>query len=105
MQLIQRCVFMTFLVFVLLLSWESTHGKEERWWRKWNPRPNVPRITAEQVRGLMLQGQPMAFVYAGYETDRIICNSIIIPYTWVPPQSDGSRIRLKIPKDWWVMVY
>jgi hypothetical protein len=101
----RRVVLIGVICLVVLSVCEPLFGKETRWWRKWNNFPNVPRITVEEVQELMMQGQPMAFVYAGYQTDQVLCGSVIVPYTWVPPHSDGSRVRLRIPKDWWVMVY
>jgi len=74
-------------------------------WKKWDNFPDVPRITAKQVKDLMLAGKKMVFIYAGYETKEVICGSFYVPYTLVPPKADGSRVGIKIPKDYWIMCY
>ena len=80
--------------------------KAQKWWQKWDNFPDVPRITGPEVQKLMLRGERMVFVYAGYEVDDVVCGSLYIPYTLVPPSASGSRIKIKkIPKDWWIMCY
>lgn len=80
----------------------------EQWWKKWDafPKdPKVPRITAKQVKDLMLAGEKVVFVYAGHKTGSVVCGSFYVPYTLVPPKADGSGVRIKIPKDYWIMCY
>ena len=94
----------TLLAMVLCVS--VAHAKSPKpWWKKWNNFPNAPRITASSMKQLMLAGEKMIFVYAGYKTEKVICGSIFIPYTSVPPNADGSKARLRIPKDYWIMCY
>jgi hypothetical protein len=93
------------LAVVLLIFTFNYADAEEKWWKKWPSHPDVPRITAKEVKALMLAGENMLFVYAGYETKEIVCGSLIIPYTLVPPFDDGSRVKLRIPKDYWIMCY
>jgi hypothetical protein len=97
----------SYLLIALILSLLSVnHAKaEEKWWEKWDSKPNAPRITAKEVKALMMAGEKIIFVYAGYETKEIVCGSLIIPYTLVPPSADGSRVKLRIPKDYWIMCY
>ena len=74
-------------------------------WRKWNNFPKVPRITGKQVKQLLLSGQRVIFIYAGYRIKRTICGSIFIPYNKVPPNASGSSYNLKFPKDTWMLAY
>ena len=38
-------------------------------WKSWNPYPEVSRISAFMVANLLMKGEKMIFVYAGYEKD------------------------------------
>lgn len=95
---------MIMLIFLILILISTVAGAQE-WWQKWDNFPKVPRITAKEVKQLMLSGEKIAFVYAGYEVDDVLCGSFYIPYTWVPPNSDGSNVKLRVPKDYWIMCY
>jgi hypothetical protein len=90
-----------FLILILI----STVAYGQEWWQTWDNYPKVPRITAKEVKNLMLAGEKMVFVYAGYEVDKIVCGSLYIPYTLVPPNSDGSGVNFRVPKDYWIMCY
>lgn len=92
------------LLFVFVLT-SSQVNAEEQWWKKWPSHPDVPRITAKEVKALIMAGEKVLLVYAGYKIEKVICGSIVIPYTLVPPNSDGSRVKLRIPKDYWIMCY
>lgn len=60
----------------------------------------------DQVKRMLKNGEKMVFVYAGYDVDKVLCGSVYLPYTLVPPESDGSRVNLKVfPKDIWIMCY
>lgn len=83
----------------------SSVGAGQLWWQKWSRYPKVPRVTAGEVKTLMLSGQKMIFVYAGYKVKEVVCGSLIIPYTLVPPYADGSKVKLHIPKNYWIMCY
>ena len=77
-------------------------------WEKWESFPNAtvaPRFTANRIQELLLAGEKMVFIYAGYKTDKIVCGSIYLPYTWVPPFGSGARVNLNIPKDTWMVAY
>jgi hypothetical protein len=89
----------------LILTLISQFAYAQEWWQKWDNYPKVPRITAKEVKNLMLAGEKIVFVYAGYEIDQVVCGSYYIPYTKVPPNSDGSRVDFRIPKDYWIMCY
>jgi hypothetical protein len=98
----KRIIIMLGFVILILIS-TVAYGQE--WWQTWEVYPKVPRITAKEVKRLMLSGEKMVFVYSGYEIDKIVCNSLFIPYTLVPPNSDGSGVKLRVPADYWVMCY
>lgn len=74
-------------------------------YKSWDNYPKTPRIDANLVKKLALSGEKMAFIYAGYKTEKIICGSMYLPYTSVPPKSNGASVNLRIPKDTWMMVY
>lgn len=93
------------VVGVLILTLISDIAYAQQWWQKWDSHPTVPKITAGEVRNMMLAGEKIVFVYAGYAVKNVVCGSYYIPYTKVPPSSDGSRVNFKIPKDYWVMCY
>ena len=91
-------------MMVSLMCLSASAGQP--WWKKWPSHPpNVPRITAKEVKNLMLSGEKIVFVYTGYKVKKVVCGSLIIPYTLVPPRSDGSRVRLRVPKNYWIMCY
>ncbi len=77
-------------------------------WKYWDAYPKgaeAPRYTADRIQQLLLAGEKMVFIYAGYETSRVVCGSIYLPYTLVPPFGDGSMVNLSIPKDTWMVAY
>ena len=81
-------------------------GAQKKWWQTWPNYPKVPRITASEVKQIVLSGQKAIFVYSGYEVREMVCGSLIITYGLVPPQADGSRVNLTgIPKDAWIFCY
>lgn len=95
-----------FLMMVCVMGFFEPAGAEELWWKKWQAHPkDMPRITAKEVKALMMSGEKILFVYAGYKIDSVVCGSVVVPYTLVPPFGDGSRAKLKIPKDVWIMCY
>ncbi len=93
------------MVGVLVLTLVSNVAYAQKWWEEWDSHPTVPKITAGEVKTMMLAGEKIAFVYAGYRVDEIVCGSFYIPYTKVPPNSDGSTVNFKVPKNYWVMCY
>lgn len=95
----------TVMLIVAMLILISNVAYAQEWWQTWDNYPKVPRITAKEVKQLMMVGEKMVFVYAGYEVDQVVCGSHYIPYTRVPPNSDGSTVNFKIPKDYWIMCY
>jgi len=104
-----RSLIITFLIIIVFTASGSVRAqKDKKWYQKWDAYPSdnkVPRIMADQVKQLRLQGAKLVFVYAGYKVNQVVCGSIYIPYTVVPPAADGSRIKLRIPKDWWIICY
>ena len=98
-----RKLMVAFCFLIAILMSPPVHA--QKWWEKWDNFPKVPRITAKEVKNLMLAGEKIAFVYAGYEVDQVVCGSYYIPYTRVPPHSDGSTVNFRIPKDYWIMCY
>ncbi len=101
----RRKMFLLVLIIMVLFVSAAHAQKPKKWWQKWNNYPDVPRITAHEVKKLMLAGEKMVFIYAGYKTDKIICGSGYIPYTSVPPRTSGSKVRFKVPKNYWIMCY
>ncbi len=95
------------IITLLLMSVSQVlAGAEKEWWRKWDNFPNVPKISAAQTKALMLSGEKIVLVYSGYRVPEIVCGSLTIPYTLVPPNANGARVNLSmIPKDWWVLCY
>lgn len=91
-----------YTIIIILLT-HYAFAQED--WRKWDNFPKVPKITAKEVKQLMASGEKIVFIYAGYETDKIVCGSYYIPHTKVPPYSNGSDIVINIPKENWIMVY
>jgi hypothetical protein len=89
------------VIFTLIAN--VSYGQE--WWQKWDNFPKVPKITASEVKKMMLAGGKIIFVYAGYEVDQVVCGSFYIPYTKVPPSSDGSSVNIRFPKDYWIVCY
>lgn len=105
--IMKGCIYMVCWIF-LIAGVESAESGEKKWWQKWPTHPKGLRITAEQVKSLQLAGEKVLFVYSGYEGgegDRIVCGSLVIPYNKVPPFGNGLSIKVRIPKDWWVICY
>ncbi len=100
-----RLSILTIILFFLFsLGNASAQGVPD--YKSWDRHPqHMPRITAEEVRQLMLSGENILFVYAGYEVEEVVCGSVFISYLWVPPSGDGSMVRPTFPKDWWVLAY
>jgi hypothetical protein len=90
-----------FLITILFF----VHAYAQEWWQKWDNYPKVPKITAKEVKSMMLTGEKLIFVYAGYEVKEVVCGSFYVPYTKVPPNSDGSTVTIRIQKDYWIMCY
>ncbi|MEE4357867.1 MAG: hypothetical protein V2I97_15475 [Desulfococcaceae bacterium] len=101
--------FYLILIIAIVFSANPAAAGEKKWWEKWDafPKDNkAPRIMPEKVKDLIMAGEKVLFVYAGYDVDTVLCGSLYLPYTLVPPRSDGSRVNLKVlPKDWWIMCY
>jgi hypothetical protein len=99
-------LFIGSLGLICLLAKPLDSREPEKWWKKWpSAAKEAPRISADQVSQLFLSGARVVFVYAGYEKSEIVCGSIYIPYTLVPPRRDGSGVKLGLPKDTWIMCY
>jgi len=93
------------MLVVLALTLISKVSFAQEWWQTWEVYPKVPKITAREVKNLMMNNEKLVLVYAGYEVDKIVCGSFYIPYTAVPPTTDGSGIVFRVPTDYWVMCY
>ena len=98
---------MKFLVALSLLIaiLVPAHADAQKWWELWDDFPKVPKITAREVKNMMLAGEKIILVYTGYPVNQIVCGSFFIPYSKVPPRGDGSTINLAFPKDQWIMCY
>lgn len=100
-------IFLLIFVFVLIFPFNCANA-DKKWWQKWPRFPTGLRITVKQVKSLAMRGERVVFVYSGYEGgegDEVVCGSIIIPYIKVPPFADGSTIKVRIPKDWWIICF
>ncbi|MFX0116918.1 MAG: hypothetical protein ACFFB3_20385 [Candidatus Hodarchaeota archaeon] len=100
-------LFLIFSVFSLILTSNSVKAGK-KWWQEWPEFPKGLRITAQQVLQLQRAAEKMVFIYAGYELgegDKVVCGSLIIPYIKVPPYADGSNVKVRIPKDWWIICF
>ena len=100
-----RKVLKILLIAAFAVMAHTSANAEQPWWKKWPRYPNVPRISAKQVKQLMLAGEKVVFVYSGYKVKEVVCGSFIIPYTLVPPYADGSKVKIRLPKDYWIMCY
>jgi hypothetical protein len=94
-----------FIMSMVLIVPANASEKKEAWWKQWNNFPNVPRITAEEVKELLLRGEKIALIYAGYKVSSVACGSYYLPYTSVPPNADGSSVKLIVPKNYWIVCY
>jgi hypothetical protein len=92
------------LIFLILFFISNVTSAQE-WWQKWEVYPKVPKISAKEVKERYLAGEKMVFVYGGYEVKEVVCRSLIIPYTLVPPSNDGSSVNYQIPLDYWILCY
>ncbi|MBU1342648.1 MAG: hypothetical protein KKE44_05095 [Proteobacteria bacterium] len=101
----RKYIFILTIVLSFCWSINANAGKSPSNWKKWDMYPKVPIITGEQVKQLMLSGEKIIFIYAGYEIEKTVCGSIFIPYTNVPPHASGSKYNLKFPKDTWLLAY
>ena len=96
------------LLLVLTFSLPVSGARVPPDWKQWNAFPkgtDAPRYTADRIQELLLAGEKMVFIYAGYEVDEIVCGSLYLPYTLVPPFGDGARVNLSVPKDTWMVAY
>lgn len=75
------------------------------WYKSWNAFPDVPKMEQPAVEQLLRTNTPVIFIYAGYKVPELVCGTLLLTYTAVPPESDGSTVRFKAPKDAWVLVY
>ena len=98
-----RFVFSILLIASFYIA-STSHARQQ--WQAWETHPKVPEISATAAKELVLAGENVIFIYTGYKVPEWLCGSLYIPYTLVPPSSDGSRVALtSIPKDWWVLCY
>jgi hypothetical protein len=95
--------FVAVSLFIAILA--PVQADAQRWWEQWNDFPKVPKITAREVKNMWLSGEKITFVYTGYSVTDIVCGSLFIPHTKVPPRGDGSTVTFAFPKDHWIMCY
>ena len=95
--LVALSLFITILV--------PAHAGAQKWWETWDDFPKVPKVTAREVKNMMLGGEKIIFVYTGYAVTEIVCGSFFIPYSKVPPRGDGSTVAITFPRDQWIMCY
>jgi hypothetical protein len=103
-----RLAAVIFIILYLGASTAAFGGPVPPNWKNWDAYPKgvkAPRYTAERIQDMLLAGEKMVFIYAGYDTNSIVCGSIFLPYTLVPPFGDGSKVSLNIPKDTWMVAY
>ena len=99
--------FVLSLLFLLIVVCPASAGsKVPPNWGAWEVHPEVERISAPMVADLLMKGEKMVFVYAGYKKADVICSSIFMPYNKIPPYEDGSSINMPdFPKDTLMVVY
>ena len=100
-----RFKIVTILLSLLVVSASAFCEGVPSNWRAWDRYPEVTRYSAERVQDLLIAEEEMVLIYAGYETDKVICGSLYLPYTLVPPYSSGSKVNPKISKDTWMVAY
>lgn len=96
------------ILLIIFLVLSSSSYAEKKWWQKWPSHPEGLRISVDIVKYLLQKGEKITFIYAGYEGgegDNIVCGSLIIPYNKVPPNADGSRVKVKFTPDRWLLCY
>jgi len=54
---------------------------------------------------LVKQGVKYVIIDSATFGSKHVCGAIFISYTWVPPWSKKPRIKVKIPKDYYIFVY
>ncbi len=98
-----------FTMMFMVMSAYAFGETKKPWWKEFSAFPGpdkAPRIMPDQVKRMLQSGEKMVFVYAGYDVEKVLCGSVYVPYTLVPPETDGSRVNLKVfPKDIWIMCY
>lgn len=93
------------LVWLGLTAGSALAGVAAPNWKDWDNYPDATRMTADQVQELLVAGEKMVLIYAGYKTDKIVCGSMYLPYTMVPPNASGAAVNLTVPKDTWMVAY
>lgn len=98
-------VFILLTVLSLRFTTALAAPAEQKWWKTWPNYPNVARISADTAKSIVKSGDKVAFVYAGYKKESVVCGSVFVDFMWVPPNGDGSRVKLNLPKDYWLLCY
>jgi hypothetical protein len=95
-----------FAILILFFAVASAYGASPPAdWRSWPSHPRVPTMMPDQIQKLMLDGENVILIYAGFRTDNIICGSVHISYLLTPPFGDGSKVKPVFPKDAWLAAY
>ena len=69
------------------------------------PLPHVPRLSAKAAMTLVKQGVKYVIIDSATFGSEDVCGAIFISYSWVPPWTKKPRIKVKIPKDYYIFVY
>jgi rhodanese-related sulfurtransferase len=103
----KTAVFFAALLTLLIAVNADSLDKKQEWCKKTDADDKAPRISAEEVRRMLLSKEKIIFVYSGSgNIKQVLCGSIYIPSSLVPPMSDGSKLNLAaIPKDYWLICY
>lgn len=96
------------LFLFLIIAYPAFAGPVPPNWKSWPTHArNETRIEASMVAELLTSGEEkIILIYAGYKDVNVICGSIFIPYTSVPPRGSGSRVNFPdVPKDTMMVAY
>ncbi len=101
----KKCLLVVLLLFLVFPCFSYA---EKQWWQKWPGHPQGLRISVDSVKYLISTGEKITFIYAGYEGgegSEVICGSLIIPYTKVPPNADGHQVKVNFSPDRWLLCF
>lgn len=98
--------YILLLILILAIAIPVTAGPVPPNWKSWDNFPDTPRMDVSMLKDLIFEGEKVVLIYSGYRRSKIVCGSLFIPYTFVPPSGSGSKVDLgNISKDTLIAVY